>query len=350
MRTPVAALAVLATIVSSLTGPVTPGSAQASELTDLGGWATLGSVTPAAGCLVDASVEVRRDGFAIPGVDVGVNLVHGGDVVSADYGVTDGDGLAYLRVDTNWAAPGADAWLDVLVGGEYAGGMPLVVTDGGGCADNPDMVEIGAQVAVSDSADTVELYSAAAPTGSSQMVDVGVPTYVQQRNLSCEYASLVIAMGGYGVWVSEYQFDELVGWSENPHWGFRGDITGWWGNTDDYGVYAAALAPALPAFGFSGEVFYGQGNPTALTARLDQGVPVLVWVGLWGDTGYYDYAADGTRFKLAAGQHVVVAYGYDSGGVYVSDPATGGKRYYDWATFMSFWNVLDGMSLAVRPL
>src|SRR3954447_4530669 len=46
--------------------------------------------------------------------------------------------------------------------------------------------------------------------------DFDPPTYVQQRNLSCEYASLVIAFGTYGVSVSEYAFDDLVGWSDNP--------------------------------------------------------------------------------------------------------------------------------------
>ena len=65
--------------------------------------------------------------------------------------------------------------------------------------------------------------------------DFEPPTYTQQRNLSCEYASLVIAFSTYGVTVSEYAFDDLVGWSENPHLGFRGDINGNWGNTTDYG-------------------------------------------------------------------------------------------------------------------
>ena len=134
--------------------------------------------------------------------------------------------------------------MDVLVGGEYAGGMPLSITESGGCADNPDMVEIGAEVPLAQSSGTAQDWSTSAPA-ASDAVDVGVPTYAQQRNLSCEYAALVIAMGAYGTWVSEYEFDGRVGWSENPHWGYRGDITGWWGNTDDYGVYAAALAPAL---------------------------------------------------------------------------------------------------------
>jgi uncharacterized protein YvpB len=349
VRNAAAVLAVLATLVSSLAGFAQSTFAQAADLSHVSGWATLGSVTPAAGCLLDASIEVREAGGGISDVAVGVNLVHVGEVVWADWGMTDADGLAYLSVDTSWAAPGYEAWMDVLVGGEYAGGMPVSITDSGGCADNPDMVELGADVPVAPQSSTAQNWSTA-DSSASGAVRVGVPTYAQQRNLSCEYASLVMAMGTYGVWVSEYDLDGVVGWSENPHWGYRGDITGWWGNTDDYGVYASALAPVLPSFGFSGEEFYAQGNPTSLTARLDQGIPVLVWLGLWGDDGFYEQAADGTPYKLVPGMHVVVADGYDSGGVYVVDPATGGMKYYDWSTFMTFWNVMDGMGLSVSPL
>jgi uncharacterized protein YvpB len=348
VRTATTVLVLASTVLSSLAGVLSAGTARAADLTDVGGWATLGSVSPAPGCWVDANIEVRREGFAVPNVDVGVDLVHDGEIVSSDTGTTDGDGIAYLGVDTNWAAPGLDAWLDVTVGDQYAGGMPLSISDAGGCADNPNMVEIGAQVPVADSGDTIDS-GTSAPEPGADAVSFWVPTYVQQRNLSCEYASLVIAMGAYGVSVSEYDFDDLVGWSDNPHWGYRGDITGWWGNTDDYGVYADALVPALSKFGFWGDAFYGHGDASQLKAYLDQDVPVLVWVGLWGDTGFYDYASDGTPYKLAAGQHVVVAYGYDDGGVYVSDPAHGTKRYFDWATFMNYWNVLDGMSLAIGP-
>jgi uncharacterized protein YvpB len=183
----------------------------------------------------------------------------------------------------------------------------------------------------------------------SDGVSVWVPTYVQQRNLSCEYAALVIAMGAYGVWVSEYDFDGL-GWSDNPHWGYRGDITGWWGNTDDYGVYASALVPAVNAYGFWADEFYAQGDASALTRRIDAGAPVIVWLGLWGNTGFYEWTEDGSSYKLAPGMHVVVVYGYDSSGVYFSDPATGNKSFYDWGTFLTYWNVMDGMSLAIGPM
>ena len=348
MRKATAVLAVLATLVSSLAGFAESAVAQTADLSHVGGWATLGSVTPAAGCWLDASIEVREAGGGVSDVAVGVNLVHDGEAVWSDWGMTDANGLAYLSVDTSWAAPGYEAWMDVLVGGEYAGGMSVSITDSGGCADNPNMVELSADVAVAQQSAGAQYWSTSDP--GADAVRIGVPTYAQQRNLSCEYSALVMAMGTYGVWVSEYDFDDRVGWSENPNWGYRGDITGWWGNTNDYGVYASALAPALGDFGFQGEEFYALGDSTALTARLDAGTPVLVWLGLWGDDGYYEHAADGTPYKLVPGMHVVVADGYDSGGVYVADPATGGMKYFDWSTFMSYWNVMDGMGLSVSPL
>lgn len=178
---------------------------------------------------------------------------------------------------------------------------------------------------------------------------IEVPTYVQQRNLSCEYASAVIAMAAFGSWISEWAFDELVPLSPNPHWGYRGDINGWWGNTTDYGVYPEALVAPLSAFGFWGQVFYGQGDPWQLKAFLDDGSPVIVWLGYWGDTSFLDYTSDGTSYQLVPGMHVLVARGYDDSGVYVSDPAKGVYNSYDWSEFMWMWNVLNGMSLGVGP-
>ncbi len=189
--------------------------------------------------------------------------------------------------------------------------------------------------------------AAAAQEGGGSYVDVG--TYVQQRNLSCEYAALTIATAAFGTWIPEWEFGARVPASANPHWGFRGDIDGRWGNTTDYGVYAEALVAPLAEFGFWGGVFYGQGDAGQLTAHLDDGVPVLVFLGLWGDQGFYEHAEDGTPYKLTPGYHVVVAHGYDAGGVYVSDPATGDYNFYAWGDFMWMWDALDGMALAVAP-
>jgi uncharacterized protein YvpB len=191
---------------------------------------------------------------------------------------------------------------------------------------------------------------AAAHTVGDSSAFVEVPAYVQQRNLSCEYASLVISMATYGTWVDEWVFDEMVPLSDNPHWGFRGDINGAWGNTTDYGVYPEALVEPLAQLGFRGVAFYGQGDDTALRTYLNNGVPVVVWLGIWGDQSHYEFASDGTPYKLNAGNHVVVAYGYDESGVYAIDPANGSTVSWTWGDFMWMWNVLDGMSLATWPL
>ena len=160
-------------------------------------------------------------------------------------------------------------------------------------------------------------------SGSAGSAFVEVPLYTQQRNLSCEYASLVIAMGAYDTWVSEWTFDELVPVSDNPHWGYRGDINGAWGNTTDYGVYPEPLVEPLAQLGFRGEVFYAQGDEAPLQRYLDNGVPVVLWLGLWGDQSYYEYASDGTPYKMNPGYHVVVAYGYDESGSTLPIPPPG---------------------------
>jgi LysM repeat protein/uncharacterized protein YvpB len=175
-----------------------------------------------------------------------------------------------------------------------------------------------------------------------------VPAYLQAYSLSCEYAAAYIATSGFGYGVPESAFLERIGQSVNPHWGYRGDINGAWGGSDDYGIYPEALVPTLNEFGYVGDVFYSGGDASALTARLDAGMPVLTWLGYFGDTAWQ--ADDDGSYLVAPGMHVVVAYGYDDGGVYVSNPGRGDYGYYSWGDFLAMWNVLGGMSLGVAPM
>ncbi len=175
----------------------------------------------------------------------------------------------------------------------------------------------------------------------------GAYTYQQRRPLSCEYASVHIATTMIGRPISEYEIEAVIPQSSNPHWGYRGDIMVTWGNTDDYGVYNEPLASGLAQLGVAGEAFYGTTRDD-LTRELDAGRPVVVWLGLWGDGGtFFDYTADGTRFQLTTGMHVMVAYGYDDNGVYISDPGKAVYKHYEWASFMSMWTVMDGMALSI---
>ena len=350
MRLPFAAL-LSATVMLASFAAVSPvqAAAAAGSFRGVDTWITVSSIRPDAGCMVDVSVEVREEGAAVAGAEVTASLTLDGSLLSSDFETSGDSGLAYLSVDTAWSEPGSAARLDINVGGDYAGGTTLDIVEGG-CASQPAMItgyaeawipSVSEDAAISDQAD-----EAAAP---DQVAYLSVPTYRQARNLSCEYAALSIATGGLGNWISEYQFDELVGYSANPHWGYRGDINGTWGNTTDYGVYAEALAGPLAQFGFQGDVFYGGNDTSGLTARLDAGKPTLVWIGLWGDTSFYETLDDGTSFKLASGYHVAVAYAYDDWGIYLSDPGTGGYRSFSWGEFIPMWNVLDGMALSVSP-
>jgi LysM repeat protein/uncharacterized protein YvpB len=174
-----------------------------------------------------------------------------------------------------------------------------------------------------------------------------VPAYMQMYSLSCEYAAAYIATAAFGYGVPESAFLERIGQSANPHWGYRGDIAGAWGGTDDYGIYAEALVPTLNEFGYVADVFYG-GDPGSLTARLDAGMPVMTWLGYFGDTAWQQN--DEGSYLLAPGMHVVTVYGYDEGGVYLSNPGRGAHDYYSWDEFLAKWAVIDGMGLAIAPM
>lgn len=307
-------------------------------------WVETATANPGVGCFVDTSIEVRSAGGSVSGADVVVALSddNNGTIYSSERGVTDGAGIVHLGYDTSAASNGAKTWLEVLVNGSYVGGRTIWI-NGDACAGAPSLLDLSGEVAtISDS--VVDSGPAGTQAGGEVIIP-GVSAYQQERPLSCEYAAVAIATGALGSWVSEYDMEAVTPLSPNPHWGYRGDINGVWGNTDDYGIYANALIPGLNQFGFQGHSFYG--NPGDLMDSIDLGRPTLVWLGMWGDLSHHEYTSDGTRFQVTRAMHVMVAYGYDDGGVYLSDPGTGEYRYYDWGTFDGMWQVMDGMALGI---
>lgn len=186
-----------------------------------------------------------------------------------------------------------------------------------------------------------------APVAGAPVLVSGVPTFLQRYGLSCEYAAASMATAAFGAPIDEDVFRANIGPSENPHWGFRGWIDGAWGGTEDYGIYPEALAPTLEANGFVADVFYAAGDASQLTARLDDGMPVVAWLGFLGEPGVT--MDDAGSYRLVPGMHAVTVYGYDDYGVYVSDPGSGAYGYHDWDSFMGMWAALDGMAMGVAP-
>lgn len=306
-------------------------------------WIQVGSETPAPGCRVPTSVEVHNSG-PLANAEIALAFHVDGAVYSVDRGFTAGDGIAFLGFDVGDAPAGRSALLDINVNGSYMGSVPVQVTEGGNCSGNPEVFELDGTIGTAGAWEETHTSGDLEPANS-----VWVPTLYQQRGLSCEYASLAIVMAAYGDQVTEWEFDPYVVQSPNPHVGFRGNIYADWGGSVDYGIYAEPLAAIMPNFGYWADVFYAKGDTSQLIRYIDSGTPVLVWIGLKGDTGYYETGADGSSYWIAEGQHTLVIYGYDDYGVYASDPAIGAKRFYDWGWFMWMWNVFDGMSLAIGP-
>lgn len=192
------------------------------------------------------------------------------------------------------------------------------------------------------------------PTPSQAQYDAviieGVPSVAQWYNLSCEYAAAAAVTLFWGNLVSQNDFIREVPLSPNPHKGFRGDINGPHGGIYDYGIYAEPLVPVLEQRGYRATVFYGT-DVARLRANLEVGYPVVTWITT-DRTAYrpaYWETYKGNTFKLVPGEHAIVVYGYDGGGVYSMDVSDGGYYYTDWGSFIRRWGYFDGMSLVIRP-
>lgn len=208
----------------------------------------------------------------------------------------------------------------------------------------------------STSAAPAALVAAAAPTASSstealpsEAVISDFPALEQAYSLSCEYAAASPVTLYWGNQVSEDVFVSQVPGSLNPHLGFRGNINAAFGGINNYGVYAEALVPVLEANGYDATVFYG--GVDRLKANIAAGNPVEVWitVGKYTKRTPVTRTLNGQNFTLVAGEHAVVIYGYDSGGVYIMDVASGSYAYTAWDSFVTRWSYFDQMALVITP-
>lgn len=185
------------------------------------------------------------------------------------------------------------------------------------------------------------------PTADS-VVLANFPIYSQQHNLSCEYAATRMMTAFWGQPIGEAQFIREIPVQPDPHVGYRGDIDGPFGGTWDYGIYAEPIAKMLETHGFKTKLLTG--GLESLKQELRQGRPVQVWIiAGFGYGNPFTSSYDGLNFKLAAGEHSVDVYGYDNHGLYIADPAYGGRSYVSYATFMRNWDYFNEMALSIWP-
>jgi uncharacterized protein YvpB len=183
---------------------------------------------------------------------------------------------------------------------------------------------------------------------ATKVVLPNFPIYAQQHNLSCEYASTRMMTAFWGAEISEAQFISQIPFHSNPHVGYRGNINGPFGGTTDYGIYPDPIAQMLEQHSFKTKLLAG--GVESLKQELNLGHPVQVWiVAGFGYATPFTSIYEGLDFKLVAGEHSVVVYGYDTNGVYIADPAYGGRNYVSWPNFLRNWNYFDQMALSIWP-
>jgi uncharacterized protein YvpB len=169
----------------------------------------------------------------------------------------------------------------------------------------------------------------------------------QVYHLGCEASASVDWANYFGVTIYEYTFQTQLPHSDNPDYGFVGDVNSEWGQVPPYayGVYAGPVADLLqksydlPA---KAEKNY---TLAEVKQQLADSKPVIVWIignMEWSPpTQYVD--SEGRSTIVAAYEHVVILTGYDQDSItYMTN-----GRFFKVPTdvFLTSWGVLGNMAV-----
>lgn len=161
-----------------------------------------------------------------------------------------------------------------------------------------------------------------------------VKYHKQEHSLSCEIASLKMALNGVGIEVEEgelirrLKFDptpKTKGVWGNPYTGFVGDIDGKMGKTG-YGVYWQPIADVGNGYTYS-EVIQNA-SPEELAEHLLKGRPI-VWWGFFGRGKKISWQTkEGLNIQAIDGEHARTLVGFAGSkespeGFFIFDPIYG---------------------------
>ncbi|MBP9761950.1 Ig-like domain-containing protein [Candidatus Saccharibacteria bacterium] len=175
-------------------------------------------------------------------------------------------------------------------------------------------------------------------TSAYEIKKLNVPYFRQAYSLSCEAASLRMALAYYGVATNDDEILSRIGYApqprdtatntwQDPNVEFVGDVNGKL-NVTGWGVYAGPVASAARSFGRGADVIYGPSVSTVASA-IHAGRPVVVWgvMGMSAVNDSWNTTTSGVVYA-AKNQHVRLAYGVEGSasdpvGFYVYDPLRG---------------------------
>jgi uncharacterized protein YvpB len=192
------------------------------------------------------------------------------------------------------------------------------------------------------------------PAASSRAISV--PWYHQQYVLSCEEASLRMALAYHGVVVNDTDVLNVIGidwvhyWAGpgggDPFRSFVGDPNGSEITQTGYGTYFPTIVGAAGHFSAPARAG-GLIAPGDVYIWVLQGYPVVVWTTFdWQTPPRHDYVAyDGVGIPYAGpDEHAVTVVGVDPGRVLVNDPDRG-QYWIDKSQFQAAYGVYGGMAV-----
>jgi uncharacterized protein YvpB len=192
---------------------------------------------------------------------------------------------------------------------------------------------------------------------------LNVPYYHQNYSLSCEEASLRMALASRGVNVSEDQILNDIGIDWRPaywdsagmHWGdpyanVVGDPNGSELNYTGYGTYHSTIARASHDFGVATVADGENISPGSVYQAILDGHPVVAWVAFdwrYHSPTYYQ-AFDGRTVQYGYGwEHAVTLAGVTPDSVLVNNPWSG-QQWIAKSTFESAFASLHDMAVIVN--
>jgi len=181
----------------------------------------------------------------------------------------------------------------------------------------------------------------------------GLPFEYYIRNISghrqyfaigCEASAAVDWAAYFGVHINEFNFQYEMPLSDNPDYGFVGDVNGPWGQVPPYayGVYAGPVAAALQKHGLPAKGVKGF-TIEQIKSQIASDHPVIAWVigNVVGGVPAVYSDSEGRKTVVAAYEHVVIVTGYNDKSIRYM---TNGK-FFETPTevFENSWNVLENM-------
>lgn len=192
-----------------------------------------------------------------------------------------------------------------------------------------------------------------------QITLIDVPPDWQDYPLSCEAASLKMALYAKGIYVSEDKILQEIGFDPNPH------VGNFWGDPDKayvgniygdicktgYGVYWGPVAKAANYWRES-EAFSGW-TLEQLLREVEKGNPVVFWgvlpTGKLTDCSWW---SGGKMIKAFYETHVRLVIGFigdieNPSKIIINDPLSG-RLYWDTQNFLANWAVFGNSGVVVK--